>query len=404
MWRRIAKWHRKLEDDCLALMRQPALAETAPPGYRRQTGQSLATLSPLERQQLHAFALAFRGARGYRMLGWLALAFSLAGALLHLALPGSGWVATILSANAIGFVLAFAICGAWFNYRRLAERKWQILRKMAGLALLATAVFWGISVWFLDTAPVEVLGKLPRMLAMNVCVALMVAVPMIVVGVLRKRQHEVLNAQLQRDAERERLARELSESQLRLLRAQIEPHFLFNTLGAVQQLADHGAPRAAALTANLIDFLRASLGDMRSDQVALKAEFGLVESYLKIMLVRLGEGRLGFRLELPPALEQVQVPSMILLTLAENAIKHGIEPALRGGEIVVSAALEQGALRLRVQDSGAGMSATPGKGLGLDNLRHRLRLTYGAAAVLTLQDADPGLVADIVLPAPEAGR
>jgi sensor histidine kinase YesM len=92
-------------------------------------------------------------------------------------------------------------------------------------------------------------------------------VPVLVISILRNRQYEALNAQLQREAEQARLARELSESQLRLLRAQIEPHFLFNTLGAVQQLAQHGAPRAAELTGNLIDFLRSSMRDMRSEQV-----------------------------------------------------------------------------------------------------------------------------------------
>lgn len=201
------------------------------------------------------------------------------------------------------------------------------------------------------------------------------------------------------------MARELAESQLRLLRAQIEPHFLFNTLGAVQQLAQQGAPRAAELTGNLIDFLRSSMRDMRSEQVSLAAEFGLVESYLKVMQVRLGE-RLRFGLQLPRALEQVQLPTMILLTLVENAIKHGIEPALRGGEVTVSAQALEGALRIRVQDGGVGMSTLPepdgGGGTGLENVRHRLRLVYGDAASLRLHDGDPGLIADVIIPHAQA--
>jgi sensor histidine kinase YesM len=233
---------------------------------------------------------------------------------------------------------------------------------------------------------------------------LALAVPMLTIGVWRYRQYETLTEQLQREAESERLARELSESQLRLLRAQIEPHFLFNTLGAVQQLAQHGAPRAAELTANLIDFLRSSMQDMRSEHVSLAAEFCLVESYLKVMQVRLGE-RLRFSLQLPRALEAVQLPTMILLTLVENAIKHGIEPALRGGEVAVSAQAVDGTVRIRVQDGGVGMStidassnSTDGGGTGLDNVRHRLRLAYGGAAGLALQDGDPGLVADVTIP------
>ena len=101
---------------------------------------------------------------------------------------------------------------------------------------------------------------------------------------MANRQYEALTVQRQQDAERDRLARALSESQLRLLRAQIEPHFLFNTLGAVQQLAEQGGPgaaRAAALTADLIAFLRASLAEMRSEQVPLQSEFDMVAAYLR---------------------------------------------------------------------------------------------------------------------------
>jgi LytS/YehU family sensor histidine kinase len=268
-----------------------------------------------------------------------------------------------------------------------------------GGALGAVLIAFFIRVGLGDDSFAEELERLTQDVAVVLAsVSLLFAAPLIMVGLLRNRQYEALTAQLQRDAERERLARELSESQLRLLRAQIEPHFLFNTLGAVQQLAEQGAPRAAELTANLIAFLRASLSEMRSEQVELGAEFGLVEAYLKVMKVRLGE-RLRFTLTLPDALAQVTVPSMILLTLAENAIKHGIEPSLHGGAVHVSAEALGGMVRLRVHDSGVGMSVTPGSGMGLENVRHRLQLAYpGSAASLALQDADPGLVADILIP------
>jgi LytS/YehU family sensor histidine kinase len=248
-------------------------------------------------------------------------------------------------------------------------------------------------------APMEILAKLGRVLPIMVGVAVVTAVPFFAIAYMRNREYEAINAQLQRDAERERLARELSESQLRLLRAQVEPHFLFNTLGAVQQLAEHGAPRAAELTANLIAFLRASLSEMRREQATLAAEFGLVDAYLRVMQARLG-ARLEFAIELPAALEQVRLPSMIVLTLVENAIKHGIEPSLRGGEVSVSAQEADGAVRIRVRDSGVGLSAVPGKGLGLDNVRERLRLAFGPAGGLALHDAEPGFVAEITIPVP----
>jgi len=279
----------------------------------------------------------------------------------------------------------------------MVDQRWRYLRQ---IFIYGVAVVLGVGVFkvgFRDVPLDQVLDELPRFLGLVFGVSLLAMLPQLAVGLLRYRQYEMLTEQLQAEAERERLARELSESQLRLLRAQIEPHFLFNTLGAVQQLAQHGAPRAAVLTANLIAFLRSSMSDMRSEQVSLATEFALVESYLKVMQVRLGE-RLRYTLALPRALEEVQVPSMILLTLAENAIKHGIEPALRGGEVALSAETDGGMLRIRVQDGGVGMSATPGAGTGLDNVRHRLRLAFGEAAGLALQEGDPGLVADIIIP------
>ncbi|AWG45911.1 MULTISPECIES: sensor histidine kinase [unclassified Massilia] len=402
MWRKLADWYGKWEDEQIAVLERPELASQAEDGYRRLVYCRFAQRSPVERQQLRDFCIALKGWRGWLVTAALLAVFTLCGAGLHLLSPGIGWAAAVATANVCGIALMVALLGAWFNYRELVRRKFRLVLTMLMYALLTAVATSGATLWISDQSPAAVLDKLPRMLAMILGAGLALAVPMLAIGAWRYRKHEALVAQLQRDAERERLARELSESQLRLLRAQIEPHFLFNTLGAVQQLAQHGAPRAAELTSNLIDFLRSSMRDMRSEQVSLATEFGLVESYLKVMQVRLGE-RLRFSLQLPRALEQVQLPSMILLTLVENAIKHGIEPALRGGEVKVSAEVLGDALRVRVQDSGVGMStlfAAENGGAGLDNVRRRLRLLHGDAAGLRLHDADPGLVADLTIPYP----
>ena len=154
-------------------------------------------------------------------------------------------------------------------------------------------------------------------------VALVCALAFIVmVGLVaswRNQAYEMMNAQLELDAEREKNARQQSEAQLHLMRAQIEPHFLFNTLGAVQQLAEQGAPRAAELTRNLIVFLRSSISEIRSERVTLQDEFRMIEAYLKVMQVRMAH-RLTFYLDLPVDLMQIEVPSMMLLTLAETPL------------------------------------------------------------------------------------
>lgn len=402
MWRKISKWYDDWEQEQLEVLKDPSLAAKTAPGYRRFFAENLGKLSAIEREELHHFSVTYRGSVMWMAIAKFALAFTLAGMLIKLALiPTMGWLLAIFLANVVGFCVLMCVFSVWFNYRTIVKAKRRVFIKFLsigvvfGLLGMASGMMQGGASWD------AVFERLPQaMLTVVLLISALFALPIIIVAVLRNQRYEALTVRLQLEAERERMARELSESQLRLLRAQIEPHFLFNTLGAVQQLAEQGAPRAAQLTADLIDFLRASLSDMRAEQVCLKAEFRLAEAYLRVMQARLGD-RLGVRVDLPPELGSVQLPSMTVLTLAENAIKHGIEPALRGGEVAISARWENGQVRVRVQDSGVGMSATPGHGLGLQNIRDRLRLVAGPAATLALSDANPGLVADIVLPQAE---
>jgi signal transduction histidine kinase len=393
MWRKIIDWYDELDRDYLAVMERPELAAQMPPGYRRKTAENIAAMSPIERQQLRAFSLTYRGRRLWMTVAKFAAGFSLAGILVELVVAKGNWALAIVTFNLMGFGLLIAGVAVWFNANGITKTK----RKFGlGIVTGMLGACCGIAL----SSPGPLLDQLPRLmrvLPISAVVALACMVPLLFLSLYRRRQNAALMEQLQRDAERERLARELSESQLRMLRAQIEPHFLFNTLGAVQQLAADGAPRAAALTADLIAFLRASFSDMRCEQVSLKSEFATIESYLRVMQARMG-ARLRFVLSLPEALAGVEVPSMLVLTLVENAIKHGIEPSLRGGAIHVTAAAHEDGVRICVHDSGVGMSATPGNGAGLDNVRRRLQLAYGEGAGLTLREADPGLAAEVTVP------
>ncbi|MNM22566.1 Sensor histidine kinase YpdA [compost metagenome] len=413
MWGKISQWHQQMDDDAMLVLETPEAADSLPAGMRRYVGTRLATMSPIERQQFRAFLVKYHGVRFYVAAAKLLLPFTALGALQQLLWPGKlSWAESLVLSNLIGFSLACGLMGVWFNYRKLvANRSVKPLLRILLACVVGLLFGMGASAIFSDKPMVVS----PEKIAANVGIALLVVsllyiVPLGIVAIWRNRQFETMSLQLQQEAERERLARELSESQLRLLRAQIEPHFLFNTLGAVQQLAEQGAPRAAALTADLIAFLRASLAEMRSEQVPLQSEFDMVAAYLRVMQARMGQ-RLRFRLDLPAPLAHVMVPSMIVLTLAENAIKHGIEPALRGGDIHISAEQVDGMLRLRVQDTGVGLGETvagtpvpaPGGGLGLENVRSRLQLSAqqggGAAGRLELREGEEGgVVADILLP------
>lgn len=407
MLKKFRDWYRSIDDESLLVLKHPEMAAQVKGRARRCIARNLSTLTPIERQQLHDFLLKYRGAGFYIAAFKLMLLFSAIGVVLHLLFPVKfELLKAVVFSNGMGFALVWGLIGVWFNYRSSVRHK--LKKLLLIVSTCAAGVVTGVMLAGLsDTGSMGMAFE--RLLRVG-GIALLVAVvfymvPLAIVTSWRNRQYEALTLQLQQDAERDRLARELSESQLRLLRAQIEPHFLFNTLGAVQQLAEQGAPgaaRAAALTADLIAFLRASLAEMRSEQVALQSEFDMVAAYLRVMQARMGS-RLRYALDLPAEFAQMTIPSMILLTLAENAIKHGIEPSLRGGEITMSAQQVDGMLRLRVQDTGMGLpqgataDAQEG-GLGLENVRSRLRLSDPSASLNLRDGEEGGVIADIVLP------
>jgi signal transduction histidine kinase len=403
MWGRVANWWTEWEQELLAVLKTPGLADQAPAGWRRAMACKAAKLSHIERQEVYRISVTYRGWALVRLLAKLCLVFSVFGALVKMAfLPKLSMLGAVVAANGVGLGVLTALVGIWFNHEKYSLRGGKLLANTILLGMLGGLFGSVVAMIFRGGSWARLLESAPRVLMLSgFGVLVLVVLPGFVLATVRNRHYALLALKLEQDAEQARLARELSETQLRLLRAQIEPHFLFNTLGAVQQLAEQGAPRAAELTAHLIDFLRASMSDMRCEQVSLATEFGLVESYLAVMQIRMGE-RLRFRIDLPTSLAATQVPSMLVLTLAENAIKHGIEPSLRGGAITVTAQEDADQIRIAVHDSGVGMSDTPGNGTGLDNVRSRLRLAYGESASLALSEAEPGLLAELLIPRKDA--
>ena len=190
----------------------------------------------------------------------------------------------------------------------------------------------------------------------------------------------------------------VKRARLQLLRAQIEPHFLFNTLATVRALARIDRAAAADMITNLTRYLSEALPKLRQEESSLAEELRLVDSYLRIHQIRMGT-RLSYDLLVPDHLTAERIPTMMLLTLVENALKHGINPSVDGGSIQVSAAQERNALLLRVADSGHGMAATEGHGMGLANIRRRLTMLYGDEAILSLaRAASRGVVATVSIP------
>jgi signal transduction histidine kinase len=192
------------------------------------------------------------------------------------------------------------------------------------------------------------------------------------------------------------------EVQLKLLQAQTEPHFLFNTLAHVQALLDSRPEQAKAMLENLNGYLRQSLLHARREHSTLGAELDLLEAYLKILRVRMGE-RLRCEFDVPAELRALALAPMLLQPLVENAVKHGLEPKIEGGELRVRARAEGEALLIEVADSGLGFAGGgSGSGVGLANLRERLAALYGDAAALELEERTPcGVIARLRLPRSE---
>jgi len=201
-------------------------------------------------------------------------------------------------------------------------------------------------------------------------------------------------------AVQEGLKRQLAEAQLKMMQAQVEPHFLFNTLASVDYLIETDPARASRMQKNLIQYLRVALPQMREGSSTLGREILQCRSYLEILKVRMDE-RLHFSIDVPKGLLSAAFPPMMLLTLVENAIKHGLEPKPDGGSVSVSAAVADGVLRVAVADSGLGFgtAARGGTGVGLANVRERLQALYGAAAGLRVDaNAEGGTIASIEVP------
>ncbi|WP_296946404.1 sensor histidine kinase [uncultured Massilia sp.] len=195
------------------------------------------------------------------------------------------------------------------------------------------------------------------------------------------------------------LERRLMEARMAALQAQVEPHFLFNTLALIGQLIETDQQEAARVHAHLIEYLRSTLPQMRArGGGTLGKQVELSRAYLAIMQARMKE-RLQVRFEVPDFLSSAPFPPMMLQTLIENAIKHGLEPKIAGGTVAVRAFVVDATLHVEVCDDGVGIDPHADDGVGLANIRERLQLLYGGQAALSIaMPAAGGACATITLP------
>ena len=237
------------------------------------------------------------------------------------------------------------------------------------------------------------LGEFLPSLAMLWIVASLI----IKISYTRQVQAQAQAAHAVETAESESLKRQVVEARMAAMQAQIEPHFLFNTLASIDHLIEVDPPRASQMQKYLIALLRASMPTLRETDGAaasqsrdLARELAVIRPYLEILKVRMEE-RLVVEIDVPDGLLSAECPTMMLQTLVENAVKHGLEPQPDGGRLTIKAEIVHGRLAVTVSDSGLGfgLAATAGTGVGLANIRERLQLLYGSKAGLTIGE-NPG--------------
>jgi hypothetical protein len=300
----------------------------------------------------------------------------------------------------LGALLAFGLFETWPARLPRWLARW-------ALQVIGVAFAVPISVMVLYSVithgdPVPFWHDQKRMMGFSIMMMtnLLVAPWTAVAALFRQRDDAARAAALAFELERSELERQALDARLRVLQAQVEPHFLFNTLANVRELVDGGSPQASTVLGHLIAYLRAAVPQLHEPATTLGNEVQLVRSYLEVMHMRMPD-RLQYTLEVDEAALALRCPPMTLLTLVENAVRHGIDPSEDGGRIEVRAQLRDGRCRAQVRDTGVGLVASRrGLGTGLATLRERLQLVFGGDARLELAALEPhGACAELDFPA-----
>lgn len=344
-------------------------------------------------------------ARGWRRLS-VALALSgAAGWLL-----GQGWqdgmASILMRAVAVGLIatLVFSVLEQW--PRRLPRwvarwlPRWVLQVAAVGVSVPISTV----SIWLLSTRPgAPQYWEDPKRFEgwmMLTFFALLVAPWTALAALVRQKEALARHQALAFELERSELGRQALDARLQLLQAQVAPHFLFNTLANVQALVDTGSPRASAVLRSLIDYLRAAVPLLHEPAATLGRELRLVEAYLELMHMRMPD-RLRYALHVDDSALPLRCPPTTLLTLVENAVRHGIDPSEEGGSIDIHVQRRGDRCVIRVSDTGVGLRQTDqGLRTGLSTLRERLQLMFGGDAQLRITPQERGGVsAELEMPA-----
>lgn len=342
------------------------------------------------------------------LFGWprvrVVLIASLIVSLLWMPIFQSSWALLMLRLVSVGALQlsVFGLLARWPS--RLPGWMAHWVLQLAGVALLAplaSALVYTLTSWA-DPSPWY--RNDLRLTGFGILTGVGVLIsPWIAMSALyRQISGQAQRLRLSFELERSEFARDALDTRLRLLQAQVEPHFLFNTLANVRELVDSGSQQASSVLNSLIAYLRAAVPRLNEAGTTLEQELDLVRAYLELMHMRMPD-RLQFSIEVEDAALPLNCPTMSLLTLVENAVRHGIDPSEEGGQIQVQVRLQQGRCYATVSDTGVGFGlgdGSAGLGTGLATLRERLQLVYAGDAELTLTEQMPhGVKVELNFPA-----
>jgi sensor histidine kinase YesM len=316
------------------------------------------------------------------------------------------FVPTLVVANVVGYLIHATLMGANWLLRGWPTRVRGAPRVIYYVSVVGLCVMAGMLIGTGIVRGVNPMTYLARGSALTPLLpfALLMAIFMFVVFLTGERRIASETLAARQNEQLANAAQLLAEARLNALQAQIEPHFLYNTLANVVGLIDSQPAQARHMLERFIDYLRASLAASRAGSSTLGAELDMVAAYLDVLGVRMG-ARLRYRFDIAEGCRDIPIAPMLIQPVIENAVAHGLEPKVEGGEIGVRAFLRGQQLWVEISDTGAGLTekpSKPGGGVGLSNLRARLRSLYdGQAQVQLLENQPCGIIVRLQLPLKE---
>ncbi len=329
----------------------------------------------------------------------LGTAFSLIGMMLAGRLSMKMFFYNQVFAQCIGYTIhaMFYLGGLTIESWILRQSRPVIVIYYSACATIGVVIGWVVGGTYLDLDMARLVMKPSWLIGISIN---SVIISLIILAIYINREKKLL-AEMQLERERARFAeieRNATVANLRMLQAQIEPHFLFNTLANVTSLIHPAPDKAKHMLESFIHYLRGSLAASREESTTLAQEFKLMQDFLDILKIRMGD-RLQTMLDLPDDLGDAAIPPMLIQPLVENAIKHGLEPKVEGGMLTLKAEADGANIRILIIDTGLGFSNATSAGVGLRNVRERIAALFGNAGRIAIEEnASGGTQVIITLP------